>query len=513
MPRQVTTRRRLKIGGAILLSAAAVVLGISAPALANGGPTPPPSHARPPKAIPVPVPSIAGPVVTLPHLDGTHGQPYTSSPVDLQSAGYTEQEYFVSGTARSYLPDGTFTTDGNWKVTPSTSAAYKTRIIVRKPIDMSKFSGNVVVEWLNASDGRDLDVGWTFGSTALMNDHDIYVGVSAQEVVVDGATESLQAWDPARYGSLKHPGDQYSYDIFSQVAQALRTPTKGVNPIAGGRIHSLVAYGDSQSAARLTTYADALQNRDQVFDGIFINSRGAVPAPLNVGLTEPAGTKIRSDITAKVFTLETESDVINGTTGYVSARQPDSSNFRLWEVAGSSHIDAVEEALQRVQAFREWPLTQPPLQLTTCTQPTGILRFNDVEDTIFHIFPEWIANDRYAPPTVDRLKVNAAQTGYVQDSLGLSEGGLQLPQVTVPTGSLSGLRTNTGTSSCPLSGTYTAFSSAQLKSLYPSHQSYVAKYTSATDRLVKQHFIQPYDAAADIDAAQNSAIPALTYVP
>jgi len=510
MPLEARTARRFKVGGAIILSAAAVVLGVSAPAIAHAGPHHPSGHPSHSTSIPVPVPKISGPVVTFPHLDGTHGQPYTASAIDLQSAGYTEQEYFVSGTARSYLPDGTLGADGNWKITPSTSAAYKTRIIVRKPIDMSKFSGNVVVEWLNASDGRDLDVGWTFGATGLMNDHDIYVGVSAQEVVVDGATESLQAWDPARYGSLSHPGDQYSYDIFSQVGQALRTPTKGVNPIAGGKVRSLVAYGDSQSAFRLVTYADALQNRDQVYDGIFLNSRFGAPAPLNTGITEPVNTIVRTDVKAKVVDVQTESDLLNGRS--LASRQPDSSSFRLWEVAGAAHVDASEEALQRIQAFREWPLEQPPLQLSTCTQAMDNLHFNDVIDTVFHILPKWITNAHYTPAKVARLQVNSAGTDYVTNSLGLTEGGLQLPQVTVPTGTLHGLG-NTGNGTCSLAGVYAPFSAAQLASLYPTHQAYVAKYTAATTRLEKEGFIQPYDAAADIASAQNSAVPALTQVP
>ena len=104
---------------------------------------------------------------------------------------------------------------------------------------------------------------------------------------IRGPIQSLQAWDPDRYGSLSHPGDAYSYDIFAQVAAALRKPS-GVNPLAesvkglghpklgysnsgrngSSKIRTVLAYGNSQSASRLTTYTNALQNRDQVFDGI-----------------------------------------------------------------------------------------------------------------------------------------------------------------------------------------------------------------------------------------------------
>jgi hypothetical protein len=495
--------RRVKVGSAILGGVAVALLGMSVPALAAPG-------GDGQAAVPVPVPQVSGPVVTQPRLDNTRGIPYTASAIDLDSNGYTEQEYFVSGSARSYASDTPLTTDGKWQVRQDSTAAYKTRIIVREPIDMSKFSGNVVVEWLNATTGRDLDVGWTFGGSGLIHDDDIYVGVSAQATVINSPT-GLKAWDPDRYGSLVHPGDQYSYDIFAQVGEAIRTPGT-TNPIDNAKIRSVIAYGDSQSAARLTTYADALQNRDQVFDGIILNSRSASPAALNTTTTVPLGTQIRTDIVGKVFTLETESDVANATTGYVHARQADSDNFRLWEVAGASHIDTVEEALQRIQVFREWPTTQPPVQLTTCAQPIGTLRFNDVVDTVFHVVPNWI-NKNQAPARVDRLEVTPDGASYMKNPLGLAEGGLRLPQVTVPIGVNSGSRTNTGTANCSLIGTFTAFSPAQLATLYPSHSDYVARYTAAVEKLGAQGFIQPYDAAANINVAKRSAIPSLTYVP
>src|SRR6266581_7925937 len=70
-----------------------------------------------PAAVSVPDPTLTGPVVTAPRLDGTRGIPYTSSAVDLATHGYTEQEYFVTGIARAYEPAGTLTPDGKWAVT------------------------------------------------------------------------------------------------------------------------------------------------------------------------------------------------------------------------------------------------------------------------------------------------------------------------------------------------------------------------------------------------------------
>jgi hypothetical protein len=502
-------RRRWRVGArgtAVLVCALATLVAVPAGAarITAGGSASPTTS--------VPDPTLAGPIVTTPHLDGTRGIPYTSSAVDLATHGYTEQEFFVTGTARAYEPTAPLTPDGKWNVTVSSTADYKTRFIVRKPIDMSTFSGIVVVEWLNATVGRDLDPGWVFGSNGVLHDHDIYVGVSAQKLPIDGPIQGLKAWDPDRYGSLVHPGDQYSYDIFAQVAEALRHP-KGADPLAGAHTRSIIAYGDSQSAFRLVTYLDALQNRDRVFDGVFLDSRFGNGAPLNTDAPTPAGLLIRTDSTAKVLTLETETDIIRRTNGFLAARQPDSASFRLWEVAGSSHYNAAEEATMRMQAFRELPFADPPIQFNTCPEPMNTLRLGDVVDTAFHDVSRWLDDDgHFSPPTAPLLRVSSDGTSFVANSLGLTQGGIQLPQVSVPIGLESGVG-NSGALTCTLAGRFVPFSDTQLQALYPTHEAYVGMFTAAARSTTGQGFLQPYDADLEISEAQNSAIPSLTSVP
>ena len=63
-----------------------------------------------------------------------------------------------------------------------------------------------------------------------------YVAVSSQALAVDGGkalltsgtSPGLQQKEPARYGSLHHPGDRYSLDMFAQIGQALRAPAPSV---------------------------------------------------------------------------------------------------------------------------------------------------------------------------------------------------------------------------------------------------------------------------------------------
>ncbi len=147
----------------------------------------------------------------------------------------------------------------------------------------------------------------------------------------------LAPGDPVRYASLSHPGDSYSYDIFSQAGQAIRNNSAQI--LGGLTPKKLIAVGESQSAGRMVTYIDAVHPLVHVYDGFLVHSRGAAGAPLSqpplASVPAPSPTLIRTDLDVPVFVFQTESDVAGGFT----ARQPDTNLFRQWEAAGTSHFD------------------------------------------------------------------------------------------------------------------------------------------------------------------------------
>jgi hypothetical protein len=197
-------------------------------------------------------------VVTGPITGGTRGQPFSAMPpAELTQARYTEAEYFLAGTATAFKPTGPLGMDGAWKIAPDTTAGYTVRMLVRRPADATKFNGIVVVEWLNVTANAEGAADFMQMQEELLRQGYAWVGVGAQAAGVNSPRSGLKDFDKARYGSLLHPGDAYSYDIFTQAADALRHP-KSPDALAGLAIRKMIATGRSQSAFRLVTYINAI---------------------------------------------------------------------------------------------------------------------------------------------------------------------------------------------------------------------------------------------------------------
>ena len=188
----------------------------------------------------------------------------------VSQVGYQRSEFFVGGNARSYSPAAPLTSDGKWNVTtdPGDHAGiFKTRLVVYRPIDPARFNGTVVVEWLNVTAGADLPTDWVMAHNELVRSGAVWVGVSAQAVGVNRA----KADDPVRYASLVHPGDSFSYDIFTTSVRDIRQQYATV--LGGLQPQRMIAAGESQSAGRLVTYINAVQPTEHVYDGFLVHSR------------------------------------------------------------------------------------------------------------------------------------------------------------------------------------------------------------------------------------------------
>jgi hypothetical protein len=471
------------------------------------------SPAIPPDAsAQAPSPTLEGPVT------GGSGTPFVATTsFDLAEVGYTQEEYFISGMARAHTSAFPLSPDGRWTVTPGAAAAYKTRILVYRPARPRRFNGTVVVEWLNVTGGADAGPDWTSAHAELVRGGFAWVGVSAQRVGVEGGggipglpSAGLKVADPERYGSLVHPGDSFSYDIFSQAGQAIRRPA-GVSPLGPLRVRKLIAAGESQSAFRLVTYVNGVDALAQVYDGFLVHSRGGSSAPLSQApqpaIAAPRPTLIRGDVRVPVLTFQTETDLV--LLGFLSDRQPDGERFRLWEVAGTAHADTYllvvgMNDLGRSPDAAKLLVTTSPLSLFECRFPVNSGPQHFVLKAAFRALNRWVRRGIPAPEA-PRLEVEPGPPPRIaRDAHGNALGGIRTPQVDVPIAAFSGLG-QTGSLFCFLFGTTAPFDAATLTSLYPSHRAYVSAFKAATRRAVRAGFILKPDArlmkaaAADTD--------------
>jgi hypothetical protein len=456
------------------------------------------------------VPSILGPIA------GPGSPSLDSTTFGLASFGYVEEEFFVSGTATAYVNDGDLSFDGKWSVLPGDAAPYTTRILVRRPSARARFNGTVVVEWLNVSGGFDAAPDWTSAHTLLLRDGFAWVGVSAQYVGVSGGPPldldlHLKAVNPTRYGPLLHPGDSYSYDMFSQAGLAVRELPEVLGNL---RARRLLAIGESQSAFRLVTYIDAIHPLARVYDGFLVHSRTGGAAPLSEppapAVDVPPVVRIRDDVDVPVLIFQTETDVV--AIGFFAARQPDAPNVRTWEVAGTAHADTymllVGKTDQGKAALDTTHL--PPVQTihggtVTCDLPINAGPQHYVLSAALRSLVAWVRRGR-SPASPPPLSAQPGSPPILErDALGIALGGIRTPAVDAPISALSGVGQPVG-SACSRLGTTLAFDAATLASLYPDHRAYVDAVRRAARRAVRLGFLLAIDARAIRRAAASSSI-------
>ena len=411
--------------------------------------------------------TITGPI---PDSSG-NGQAPPNLPKDVaKKYGYVEEEFFVNGDATSYLPVAAPGADGRWEVAPAGTAPYTTRIKVRRPKDMHDFSGNVFVEWHNVTAGIEVDPDFGIGYPVLAGKGDVHVGVSAQAVGVNEgpgldlglpgappleATLPLKSRDPVRYAALSHPGDDYSYDIVTQVGRLAQSGdlTKGKKP------DHVMLMGESQSAGRIATYANAVQPIAKVYDGILIHSRGPKTAPIAAAeeAQHPAVTIIRTDLDIPVFQFETEGDVA-GTGQFELARQPNSRRLVTWEVAGTAHADdSIATAGKRALGVKSFDI------VAVCGGAANTGPHAEALRGAIDAFRTWVMTGKQ-PPKPPVLETDA--NGLVRDADNNALGGVRTPDVDAPTSSLLSVHQSTNRI-CRLFGETIPLTKERLAQLYP----------------------------------------------
>lgn len=485
--------------------------------------------------------------------DTSHPFLAVSEMCELEKHGYVEEEYFMSGTANIYKE-----TDEWHHVKPIyENAPYTTRLLVRKPKDITKFSGNVVVEILNASAFMDIDRMWVNLWQYIVSNGDIYIGITSKGHVVD----CLKRFDPVRYqpinwsnpmpernaeGREKDPFGflpQYEsglfWDMQVELAKLLRTDNS-LNPIREYGKNYLYLTGWSQSGFYMSrllhsfVYQTENSETEPLFDGYLEAGSDCNLAPINSyepsvndwnmgqsGAVGRAGFLIARE---PYIVINTESE--NRGANWMGDSDLPDARFRTYQIPGTSH-DAKYNMLDYYQGhLRE-----------ECRKYHFELEFGGKEgeplDTPYHyIFMAalrnlycWVREGVPAPhapkidmvmdPKADPMNWTGEETKQQErqgetlgirprfqnkkDAFGNTTGGIRLAAVDYPVGIYQSYSRKEDGSIDAAFGTVFPFSKEMLTSLYGTLEHYRSLVRRQAKETVALGFLRKEDLEAYVE--------------
>ncbi len=431
-------------------------------------------------------------------------------PIDLKKYGYVEEEFIVTGKANVYdwAADGTVTVK-----TPG--APYGTRILVRHPAAAGRFSGNVVVELLNSVRRFDWSWMWGYAHDQILENGDAWIGIE-----MPGGAPGLKKFNPARYAAVSFPNptpaipcgtganaaasdseEGLRWDMITQVGTLLKSNVAS-RPLEGFRVQALfLTAGQSPD---LMTYINAIHPRANldsgkpVYDGYLIKQPGN-PARINQCATAPGASDPRRLIrktNVPVIAVLAQGEVVDALPWRRADSDDASDKFRLYEIAGASHIDGAAyfglPSLQdqaatgaTPQGTAAWPLTSrcdPDIPLTAL--PVMSYVFN----AAFANLAQWA---RMGTPAPRAPGIELKDGAVALDQFGNGLGGVRSPYVDVPVATYT--TTSPGPSTCRELGHKIPFDAARMSTLYSTDKVYADKVAQSVDRLVKERWLTEAD--------------------
>ncbi len=141
-----------------------------------------------------------------------------------------------------------------------------------RPKSEKRFNGTVMLDWVNVTAQFENPVDSLEARELLLREGYAFVHVSAQAAGLCCIPLTPKGWDPVRYASLDHPGDNYARTCSPRwrgdARRGGRRPDAGTEREAGAR------GGQSQSASRLYAYVNENQRAAGAIDGFLIHGGG-----------------------------------------------------------------------------------------------------------------------------------------------------------------------------------------------------------------------------------------------
>ena len=386
---------------------------------------------------------------------------------DLAHFKYVTKEYFVSGTANGQ--------------------PYKTRIVIRKPSDNSRFSGLILAESMHPSGNP-----WMFHFTHTYSMTEGHIGLE----ILTSTTQGFTEFNAERYKDLMTANGQAG-EIIAQVGALLKS-RRADNPLAGLPIRKMILAGSSASAAVDVNYlpvhmVQRLADLLPIYDGFMPTSNGVNLRMVDVPMVQ----------------VPTMREVFQGNGPTRQDGDAPGNQFRIYEFAGMAHIDS-RDAVAYYPDPCKLPISRFPLAAYMSV-------------ALNHLW-QWLDKGT-VPPHADRYYVDFNTDGdgslLALDEWGNVKGGIRNPYVDVPTAKFG--VPNSGAEPpiknphpfiaargeaaqnqlCGLANYQLDFPQAQLRRLYKDSKTYQARVQQRYDELMKAGWALPvYRSVVLADAAK-----------
>jgi hypothetical protein len=443
--------------------------------------------------------------------------------------GYVQEEFEISGNARAYEWTGS-----GFDVRPiSEPGAYATRVIVLRPRDPAKFSGNIDLELINSTRGFDRAHTLNYAADLIMRRGDVYVGLTSKSVSIN----ALKTFDSTRYAGLhwsnpvaaqarcadpsffprylvgntaqaKTPlssrddsEDGLIWDIYAQLGAFLKSDRRG-QMLPGFSRPKVFSSGTSQSGMIERTFINTfhpvmrLKDGGPIFDGYLIEV-GAASMNMNncardISLDDKKN--LLNIVDVPVINILSEGDMFLG----LHTRQPDDLGPRqglvTYEIAGGFHGPGLLRFPVDPNAVRGDFLVAPKVAedgkpFIASDFPRGYFSRAALVN-----LQRWAGNGDLPPVGAP---IHIVDGKIVRDENGNALGGVRSVWLDVPTATYLG---SGGTGTTVVIGRKFPFALEKAKALYPTQGDYEGKVKSRVLKMIGERWILPED-ADDILAA------------
>ncbi len=462
--------------------------------------------------------------------------PGATASIDLKSNDYVEEEFFLSGSANIYRYDAEWN-----RQLQQADVPYTTRMVVRRPRDPAKFSGNVQFECAHPSLGNTSH--WNAVKRYVVRHEDVFVIVmcgadplqrkSANTAAPTAAHDILKWFDPKRYASINWPEDDgVRWDVIAQAGALLKSKVAS-NPLAGYKVEHTYAAGWSFTGSLWRTYVNEgfhdqyhMPDGRPIFDGYLLgissSTSGGGYVPLSNDYNLPVGNPRRTtkSIDVPVIELLSENEAVTNLGPQAPESDDPKSRHRLYEVPARTHSSGPLPGItaNRVQlSARGYPSEETVQYVAGCEPQGSDVPMGGIAIAAIDNIDAWVRHG-IPPPHAARMKLDPETKKGLKDAHGNTLGGARSAQLDVPLAkygdyvepSCAAQSAPSGYRSTPAPGRFmpmwrVALSKEEVHTLYKNEADYLKKFKARLDQMVKERWLLKPEADEQFEAAKANA--------